>query len=194
MKTLSFPRKFYFLLHLTVAAAACFLALRLFTPHPGAALPDYGEVPDFRLTDSAARPVSRGDLAGRPWIADFIFTRCQGQCLVMNSQTKELAAAVKGVPFISFTADPEHDTPDVLAGYAETQGARGRDWKFLTGAREELSRISAEMHFGALGDPMMHSTRFVLVDGRHRIRGYYDSNDPESLDALKRDAKALGAR
>jgi hypothetical protein len=41
------------------------------------------------------------------------------------------------------------------------------------------------------GFAIVHGTKFVLVDGKRQIRGYYDSNDAAALEALRRDLAAL---
>jgi protein SCO1/2 len=97
---------------------------------------------------------------------------------------------------VSFSVDPERDTPAVLAEYARGYSADGERWYFLTGDKAAIFKLAKEsFHVGAADgdatDPVMHSTRFVLVDRTGKIRGYYDSNDPAQLAALSRDAATL---
>lgn len=166
----------------------------------------YGEVPDFRLTNRDGRPVMRADLAGAPWIADFVFTRCPSSCPVMTAQLARFERELPpdlGVRLVSISVDPEHDTPAVLQAYAEKHGAPPR-WLFLTGPREAIYRLSKDGFKLAVGDPppapptigapvepILHSSRFVLVDGEARIRGYYDAFDQEALARLRRDLESL---
>src|SRR5688572_6396063 len=85
------------------------------------ALPDLGPAPEFQLTERSGKPLSRADLAGKVWIADFIFTRCAGPCPRMTSELKRVQdelAAETDLRLVSFTLDPAHDTPEVLGGYA----------------------------------------------------------------------------
>jgi hypothetical protein len=49
--------------------------------------------------------------------------------------------------------------------------------------REDTGRPADEAEFGSI----FHGTHLVLVDQALRIRGYYDSSDPEALDTLMRD-------
>jgi len=42
-------------------------------------------------------------------------------------------------------------------------------------------------------EPILHSTRFVLVDGEGTIRGYYDGMEQPPVDVLEKDARALAA-
>jgi protein SCO1/2 len=164
--------------------------------------PVMGEVPPFALLDTHRRTVSGETLRGRPWVADFIFTRCAGACPAMTTRMAALQAQVgPEVGFVSMTVDPGHDTPEVLGRHAARVGA-GPGWLFLTGSREELydlaiqgfklgvEEVPPDEQSGGDG-PFLHSSHFVLVDGRGRVRGYYDSTDPEALARLRRDLAAV---
>lgn len=164
--------------------------------------PVLGQVLDFTLVNRDGRTVRRADLLGAPWIADFIFTRCGASCPMMSLRMARLERELPrdlGVRFVSFSVDPEHDTPKVLQEYAESFGAPGR-WLFLTGGKQEIYRLSKEGFKLAVDDtmpvnedePILHSTRFVLVDGEGRIRGYYEAFDEEAVKKLMRDLEALG--
>jgi protein SCO1/2 len=181
---------------LVVAGAAVWQILR--RPEPP---PVLGKVPDFRLTNRDGQTVQRTDLAGAPWIADFIFTRCGASCPMMSLRMAKLERELPrdlGVRFVSFSVDPGYDTPKVLQEYAESFGAPGR-WLFLTGDKKAIHRLSKEGFKLAVDDgtpvnedePILHSTRFVLVDGEGRIRGYYEAFDEEAVKKLMREVEAL---
>lgn len=175
-------------LHLLAAmAVAGALFLRSGARPP---LPAYGEFPPFELTERSGRAVSRATFEGRPWIADFIFTRCQGQCLLLNEQGAGLRRDLPEVPLVSFSVDPEHDTPGVLRDYAARWEADDA-WSFVTGPREAVNAVTTGLHLNAIDEPMMHSASFVLIDARGRVRGYYEAGDPDEMEALRRDARAL---
>jgi protein SCO1/2 len=102
------------------------------------------------------------------------------------------------VQLVSFSVDPERDTPEVLAGYARQHGAASERWTFLTGAKDELYDLSIKGFKLALDDvngteaePIVHSTRFVLVDKDGQIRGYYGGMEEEAMQQLSADAKRL---
>lgn len=167
-------------------------------------LDSFGAVPEFSLTDQLGRPATRSELIGQPWVADFIFTRCAGPCPRMSERMARLAGALEpdsGVRFISFTVDPEYDTPTVLNEYARALGADSARWRFLTGSRAEILRLSINGFHLAMGDAVIdsatalmdvaHSTRFILVDRAGVIRGYYDGEDEAALATLGRDIKTL---
>ena len=153
------------------------------------------EVPAFTLTDQAGRTVTLADLKGKMWVANFIFTRCKGPCplstLRMAELNKGLAKARKDVQLISFTVDPDYDTPSVLADYAKQSGADPAYWQFLTGPNTAIKDIVVKGLLQPLakepdGTPA-HSTRFVIVDANGWLRGYQDSADPEAVQKLMID-------
>ncbi len=154
-------------------------------------LPVYGIAPSFVLTDEKGHAFKSEELKGRVWVADFIFTRCQGQCPIMSSQMLGLQNASKDVDFVSFSADPDFDTPSVLLAYAERLGADLERWRFLTGSRESLNSVAAGFRMNKVDEPLFHSASFVLMDPAGRVRGYYDANDAERMQSLKKDLKAL---
>jgi protein SCO1/2 len=162
--------------------------------------PVLGEVPEFSLTNRDERTVRRADLAGSPWVADFIFTRCAASCPMMSLRMERLNRDLPAdlpVRLVSFTVDPDYDTPAVLERYAASFKAPAR-WLFLTGPRDEMHRLSKEgfklavdAGGGPQDEPILHSTRFVLVDGEGKIRGYYEAFDEESMKKLRQDLEAL---
>ena len=160
-------------------------------------LPNYGKIAPFTLTAENGQPFSSQALEGHPWVADFIFTHCPGPCPRMTSQLHGIEGQVRELPvqFVSFTVDPEHDTPAVLADYAKQFQADTRRWHFLTGSREALNQIFRySFKLGSVDGSMIHSTRFTLVDGQGQIRGYYsgdDPDDPNDLKKLVRDMRSL---
>ncbi len=165
-----------------------------------AEVPRYGHVPAFSLVDQAGRPVSSEAFNGRLWIADFIFTRCAGQCPMMTMEMARLARAFQSEPavvFVSFTVDPRYDTPEVLARYAAALGASSDRWALLTGEDQTIQRLCQEGFHLAMGgegppeEPITHSRRLVLVDRLGVIRGYYDAGEANDLTQLRRDIRRL---
>jgi protein SCO1/2 len=184
-------------------------------------LGDYGAVPAFDLKDVSGRAVTLRDLAGKYWVADFIFTRCTGMCPTLTARMASLdqamhqavsrsgmragsdgrAALRSEVLFVSFSVDPDWDTPSVLGRYADAHGAEPSRWLFLTGSREDLYRLIGEgFHLNVAeappdaassGDLITHSDRFVLVDPVARIRGYYHGTDEASMRRLSEDIERL---
>lgn len=182
---------------LAVMAAAAFQRLR----RPD--LPILGRVPEFSLVNRDGRSLRLADLAGSPWVADFVFTRCPASCPMMSARMARLNRDLPAdlpVHFVSFSVDPTHDTPEVLERYAAGFQAPDR-WLFLTGERQAIRdlcvdgfKLGLDMDPppGTSGpEPILHSTRFVLVDGEANIRGYYEAFDEASMERLRTDLLSL---
>lgn len=154
------------------------------------------QLPDFSLTDQRGAPFALSNLHDKVWVADFIFTSCATICPPMTIQMASLQDefATEDVHFVSFSVDPERDTPEVLFRYADDYGADGSRWAFLTGQKETIYQLAHEgfnLAAGHRGSEILHSTRFVLVDQNQQVQGYYDSRSPGSLYQLRKDMKKL---
>lgn len=154
-------------------------------------LPVYSSAPSFSMTERSGKTMTGADLRGKVWIADFIFTRCAGQCPIMSAQMKRLTGRLKKASFVSFSTDPEYDSPQVLSAYADGYEADAKQWFFLTGGKDALNAVLTGFKLSPLDDPMMHSTRFVLVDKKGQVRGFYDAEDAAQMNKLVKDAKVL---
>jgi protein SCO1/2 len=166
--------------------------------------PVLGTLPPFELTSHEARPFRLADLRGQVFAASFVFTRCETICPVIVGKLRRVQEATNdlGPAFrlVSFSVDPGHDTPPVLAAYARARGADPRRWVFLTGEQQALQRTVVDgfktvMERGD-GSPetILHASHVVLVDGAGRIRGYYDAADDDCVERVSRDARALVER
>lgn len=157
--------------------------------------PVYGTVPHFTLTDSYGRPFNSDSLKSKVWVADFIYTNCPGPCPRMTSQMHQVEKKIKGeddVRLISFSVDPARDTPPVLLDFAQRFGGPTGQWFFLTGTPETLHQLARNVFkVGDLINVMDHSTKFMVVDKKGQIRGYYSTFDPQGITALVDDVNAL---
>jgi protein SCO1 len=155
----------------------------------------FGDIPRFDLIAQDGQPFHSQVLAGKIWVADFIYTTCPGPCPRMTSQMREVQDALQRLPdvrLVSFTVDPANDTPPVLAAYAKVHGAKPSMWYFLTGPTSTLKMLDRDaFRLGNIDGTLQHSTRFVLVDGQGRIRGYYDTSDAPSIPKVISDIRRL---
>jgi protein SCO1/2 len=164
---------------------------------------NYGAVPEFSLIERSGKSVSLANLRGKVWIADFIYTNCQDTCPLESATMARLQEQLghnNQLRLVSFSVDPQHDTPQVLTSYAERYQADSARWLFLTGDIKQITHLVQE-GFRLSAVPaadstnkdtiILHSSRFVLVDRNGAIRGYYDSLDNIALDRLKRDVRTL---
>lgn len=189
-----------------VAGLAAFAASRLKTSSEQTEKGRFGQVPAFSLLDQKGRTVTDRELRGTPWVANFVFTRCPSVCPMLTAKFKALQDKVDpndDVSFVSFSVDPEHDTPEVLAAYADKFGADPARWRFLTGPMATIEKTVVKgfkMHIGDpqphKGDPslidIMHGEHFVLVDRDGIIRGYYRT-DAKELQELGEDLHRLAS-
>lgn len=158
------------------------------------------DVPSFELTDQDGKPFGKKDLNGKIWIAAFVFTHCAGPCPRMTSKMAALQKEIArpDVSFLSFTVDPERDTPGVLKKYASQFGADELRWKFLTGSKEAMHDVAAGMKVAAAdatGDqPITHSTFFLLIDRNAKIVGAYGNSNPDEMKRLATDATQLAMK
>jgi protein SCO1/2 len=191
---------------LLVAALLAVLALALVPKgglRPDSELPVLAEVPDFQLINRDGRSIGRDDLLGRPWIADFIFTRCGVSCPIMTARMAEIQEQVAAdtAHLVSVSVDPTHDRPPVLQEFAERWGAQDH-WLFLTGEPDAIYRLMRDGFLlaveppktpeqAASAEPISHSSRLVLVDAEGRIRGYYDGMTAGDEERLLKDLQGL---
>jgi protein SCO1 len=162
-------------------------------------LPSYGTVPKFELVNQDAAPFGSEQLIGKIWIADFIFTTCPGPCPIISTRMSELQKplAKTGVHLVSVTVDPEKDTPELLRAYADKLRKEPFPWDFLTGPLEAITSLSRDGFKLAIaageepGSGPIHSTRFVLVDRRGTIRGYYDALAADGVTKILADTNHL---
>jgi protein SCO1/2 len=181
------------------------VAITVATQFRAPPLPIYATLPDFTLTNQNGQTMTLDDFRGHVWIADAIFTRCPGQCLVMSAHMKEIQDALpvaQSVELVSFTTDPSFDQPSILKKYAERFGARDKRWFFLTGDKKALHGVEVDgLKLSVLDKPaseqesaddlFIHSEKFVLLDKMGRIRGYYDGQTAGSVAAVLAAAQTL---
>lgn len=172
-------------------AALCGSAFLIKHPESQAAssaLPELWRAPQFELTSMANEPFSSEQLAGKVWVAEFFFTSCEGVCPTMNAEMaklQEMFPDAGSLHFVSISVNPEFDTPEVLREYAERFNADPSRWHFLTGSIDTIKSLSSDgFKLGSVDSPMMHSSRFVLVDRRGMIRGFYDATDKDAMAEL----------
>jgi len=151
-------------------------------------------LPNVSFTDQFGKPVVLSSLKGKLVLVDFIYTSCVSVCprltARMNEVAKKLGAEVgQNVTIVSFTLDPEHDTPQKLRNYAEAQGIAGDGWLFLTGGPaqidQELARFQLVRQRESDGSVTHNVAAFLIGPDGREIR-QYDALDV-SIDAIVSD-------
>jgi protein SCO1/2 len=154
--------------------------------------------PEFRGVDQSGRPVTRESFRGKVWVADFIFTQCKTVCPLITSRLVQLQRRLVGVDarFVSFSVDPAHDSPEVLAAYATKWAPDETRWTLVANDEAGLKALAAGFHVTAEKgstelDPILHSSVFLLIDGEGQVRGVFHSDDRDDLKALEGGVRAL---
>ena len=180
------------------------IAYRAISPRESllAELPVLSAVPAFAFVDQAGAPFTSASLEGKVWVANFIFTRCPNVCPKFTAKMGTLQdrskAQLPGLKLVSFTVDPENDTPEVLKAYGEKFQADFTRWQFVRGERPELEKVIRQGMLQPM-DPgdgkdlntVVHGSYFALIDAKLQVRGVYRFTEPGSVDDVLRDARLL---
>ena len=159
---------------------------------------DDWNAPAFSFVDQDGKKVTNQDLRGHVWIADFFFTQCTSACPILTSKLLLLQKQLKspGIRFISFSVDPEHDSPEALKKYAQLWEGDESRWRLLSTDPNGLAAVASAMKVDVArvddkDNPIRHSSLFMLVDSQGKVRGIYDSIDNDALNQLVEEAKSL---
>ncbi|MFD2043937.1 SCO family protein [Ornithinibacillus salinisoli] len=161
------------------------------------------EIDDFTFTNQDGEEVSKSDFEGKIWIADFIFTSCDEECpqMTYNKQKVERALQEEGIDdieFVSFSVDPEKDSPEVLKEYGEVRGITFDHWTFLTGYEfetiEQFARDSFKTQADQLTDTdIVHGISFFLVSPEGKAVKKYNGYllQEEQIDEIVNDIESM---
>lgn len=161
----------------------------------------FRQVADFSFVERSGRTITNRDLLGEVWVVGFFFTRCSGPCpkLSSNMRSAQDQLAESGVRLVSISVDPNHDTPPILAEYAQRFDADADAWWFLTGPEQETYDLMQQSFVLGVETNMdeiaalrvTHATKLVVVDAEGVIRGYYDGESAAGVSAAVARAKWL---
>ncbi len=185
------------------------VAFAYYLNKPKAVLPYFGQdgesskqhvISEFNLTDQRGISITRDSIKGKIFVTDFFFTTCKTICPLMTNQMQRLYQQYENDPsicFVSYTVDPETDTPQILADYAQQKKASAGKWYFLTGDKKQIYDLARNAYFvsatqGDGGeDDFVHTQNFALIDKTMHIRGYYDGTDSLEINKLMKDIEVL---
>jgi protein SCO1/2 len=176
------------------------LGLALFAAcHHQSDLPKMFPVPNTALVNEKGQSITLDANKGYVTVYDFIFTNCEGTCPMMTASMRRLTPKVPKdakVRFVSISIDPARDTPAALDAYAKRMRNDDR-WMFLTGERKDIVDLSVNGFKltagdpGPNGDPLLHSSKFVIADKAGVIREYYGGTDGDAADHVARSIEDL---
>src|SRR5699024_94599 len=156
------------------------------------------KVQDFTFTNQDGEKVSKSDLEGEFWVADFIFTNCTTVCPPMTSNMASLQdqlkeAGLEDVKLVSFSVDPKNDKPKTLKKYAKQRGGTFENWDLLTGYDfETIKEFSVKSFKSAVeqlpdSDQVMHGTSFFLVTPEGNAIKNYDGRKAANMEKIVED-------
>ena len=159
----------------------------------------YKQINAFSFIDQDSNYIDADGVKGKVYVVDFFFTSCPTICPKMTKQMLRVYQEFEGnekIKFISHSIDTRHDSVPVFNAYAKKLNVSSNQWHFVTGSREDIYDIAEEYMVSAMEDETapggyIHSGAFILMDGQHRIRGYYDGVLPEDVDQLMLDINTL---
>ncbi|MCB1232520.1 MAG: SCO family protein [Verrucomicrobiae bacterium] len=165
----------------------------------------YREVSDFTFTNQEGEAVSREELIGKVWVANFVFTSCGAECLILSQKMAALQnrfANREDVAFVSFSVDPQTDKPERLADYGKRWGADNARWQFFTGDPAALDAIIKESFLLPVArTPMekanlmtagfIHSNKLAIVDRQGVVRAYVEGLEANAIDETARVINTL---
>ncbi len=153
----------------------------------------FHRIPNFQLTDQNGESFTNADLDSNIYVASFFFATCPTICPKMATnmlQVQDRFRDRKDFKLLSITVNPEHDTPEVLKEYAQEVHAMEDKWAFLTGEKDSIYQLAFDGYFvSAQRDSIapggfLHSANIILVDGKGRIRGYFDGTSASETNDL----------
>lgn len=192
-------------MRLAILAATLLLALGM-ACKPASTLPTLFPAPEWSLTDQTGRPFASSNLAGKVVLANFVFTTCTDICPMLTAtmaqvrdRLREAKLLGEKAVLVSFSVDPEHDTPDALTVYGGRFGATPPEWRFLTGDRQQIDDLliggfkvgrpppAPRVPGGA--PEIIHTNRFALIDTRGQVRAMFSGDDlsiPTVVEEIRR--------
>ncbi|MGQ9863655.1 MAG: SCO family protein [Bacteroidia bacterium] len=161
------------------------------------------KVPAFAFPNQDSTLWGSDSLKGKIAVVDFIFTRCTGICPRLSAAMQEIHQAYQNFPdirFVSFSVDPEYDTPSVLREYAAKYNASPQ-WQFLwTQDRKQVYELAVKGLLVPMDYPVdttqgemgiVHTNLLILIDKDRHLRGFYDGLNPQEVKKLKEEILLL---
>ena len=160
---------------------------------------------NIHLVNQLGDSVSLYDQQGKIIILDFFFTSCGSICprLTNNMSTLQRSFSKGGdtrkkidtiiVQLMSISVDPNRDSVPVLRDYANKMNVASDNWWLLTGNRDSIYKFAFEemkvdsFSTEPVSPDFVHTSRYILIDKKMQVRGYYNGLDSASLLKLAKD-------
>ncbi|MEM7221826.1 MAG: SCO family protein [Pseudomonadota bacterium] len=151
---------------------------------------------DTALAGPDGEEVDLSDFRGKPLIVNMVFTACVQSCpLIVQSLYRSVDVAQETFGKDAFSVvtvgfDAETDSPAQMRAYASSQGVDLPNWRFLSGDRATIDRLTKTLGFIYFPSPrgFDHLAQTSIVDSEGRIyRQVYGANftAPAVVEPLK---------
>ena len=152
-------------------------------------------VQPFSFTNQDGKQVTRDDVAGKVYVAEYFFTHCDGICPTMNNNMRLVYEEFKkdtNFLILSHTCDPDRDSVAQMKYYADSMKVDTKRWIFLTGRKDSLyntARVSYTIDDPAnslknIDDQFIHSQFWALVDKNGEVKKIYDGLKESEVNNL----------
>ena len=176
-------------------------------------LPVYMALPEVTLTNQDETPFDLSQTRGKVVVLSLIYTHCPDICPVTTSKMRQIQERIQTqgwadqVQLVTFTVDPQRDTPKVLKGFATTFQADFSNWVFLSGTTAQTDVLIKTLGLyvqrvyyinntpvpeAALSQPapntpylVNHTDRIFLADRQGNVRAIPPGSRTNVDDAMK---------
>jgi protein SCO1/2 len=135
-------------------------------------------IPNFAMIDQHGEFLQIRQLQGKPFVLNFIFTRCTiptmcpaSSIRMADMQDAAREAGLNGLQFVSITFDPAFDSPGILNQYADGYGMESENFHLLTMNQVVVDDLLRQ--FGILtmeeDGTINHTMATLLVDANGRV-------------------------
>ncbi|EEL58678.1 SCO family protein [Bacillus toyonensis] len=160
------------------------------------------DVQKFSFTDQNGKPFGSAELQDKIWVADFFFTSCQTVCPPMTANMAKIQRmlntdGIKDVEFVSFSVDPEVDTPEKITEFMKVYEMDGNRTHFLTGyKRADIENFAKENFQSLVTKPendtqVIHGTSFYLINKNGKVLKKYSGVENTPYDEIVQDIKKI---
>lgn len=161
------------------------------------------QVKDFEYTNHRNDHVSLESFEGTPWLAMFIYTRCNTVCPPMTSNMVDVHTAIEkegieNYKIVGFTVDPAHDTPEILNNYLTYYPIENEEkWELLTGYEQTEMTQFALQSFNTVvkklrgSEDVVHDIKYFLVDQNGTVVKSYDGYNEVPTEEIVKDLKNI---
>jgi len=161
------------------------------------------KVKDFEFTNQRNEAVSLQSLNGTPWLAMFIYTRCNTVCPPMTSNMTDVhtaleAEGIENYKIVGFSVDPAYDTPEILSNYLSYYPIENESkWELLTGYPQTEMTQFALQSFNTVAkkltgsEDVVHDIKYFLVDQNGTTVKSYNGYSDVPIEEIVSDMKSI---